>query len=86
MVKWQIWIIAALLALLNFISALPVLAPSRAAPTYEYRVEGFKDQEFREDLDRMGRGGWELVFARRALDGTGDNREGIYEVIFKRPL
>lgn len=84
--KWQLWIVVALLAFLNFLVALPVLAPNRVAATFEYRIEGVKDAEFQSELDRMGRGGWDLVFARRALAGEGDSREGIYEVIFKRPL
>lgn len=80
--RWQFGVIAALLAALLWTQAFPLLFPQRATPQWEYRIEGISDAILIEKLDRMGAGGWELVFARRALD----DGKGLYEVILKRPL
>lgn len=52
---------------------------------WEYKIESFEDYEFSE-INNMGVDGWELVVARRALTGDTDDRRGVYECIFKRPL
>lgn len=79
-------VIVGLLVAIGTLLAFPLLSPGRASPQWEYRIEGLKDVEFRSELDRIGRGGWELVFARRAVNGESDDREAMYEVIFKRPM
>ena len=53
---------------------------------WEYRVEGVSDITFDSTMQRLGADGWELAFARRAISGDGEYSEGIYEVIFKRPI
>jgi len=83
--KVQFGIVTALLIAIAWVQAFPVLFPQRAAPSWEYRVEGFKDAEFLSELNRIGNAGWEITSARRALSGRGDDSEGVYEVIFKRP-
>lgn len=77
--------IVALLAIIAVLQVVPILAPDRVAPRYEYRVEDLKDEDLLKDLDRLGDGGFDIVFARRAMIGEGDNREGAYEVILRRP-
>ena len=78
-------VITALLAILIVVEVAPILLPDRTSPSWDYRIESIKDIEFVKEMDRIGNAGWELVFARRALSGEGADREGIYEVIFKRP-
>lgn len=83
--KVQFGVLGGLLLVLVGLAALPVFAPNRTAPQYEYKIEAFKDAELQTDLARLGRGGWELVFARRALEVDADRNAG-YEAIFKRPM
>lgn len=81
--KWQFGVITALLAAIAWAQAFPLLLPQRAAPSWEYRIESVPDPQLIQMLDKWGSGGWDLVFARRALD---DNSKGIYELILKRPV
>jgi hypothetical protein len=81
--RWQFGVVTALLVVLVWIQAFPLLFPQRAAPGVEYRIESVPDLLLLKSLDNWGSAGWELVFARRALD---DDRNGLYEVIMKRPL
>lgn len=48
---------------------------------WEYKIDSISDGTFKDQMEKIGEDGWELVFARRALS---DGR-GIYEMIFKRP-
>jgi hypothetical protein len=50
--------------------------------TFEYQIESIPDLDFTETMNRYGAEGWELVFARRALDSITDDAS--YECIFKR--
>lgn len=52
---------------------------------WEYRIESFPDRSFDQRVNAMGRDGWELVFARRASDGSDYSPTFSYEMIFKRP-
>ncbi|MEH2038356.1 type IV pilin-like G/H family protein [Nostoc sp.] len=52
---------------------------------WEYKIESIDDAVFDAAMHRMGSNGWELTSARRALSGEGTSRQGLYEVIFKRP-
>ncbi|MGB6016557.1 MAG: type IV pilin-like G/H family protein [Nodosilinea sp.] len=53
---------------------------------WEYTVEGVSDGSFTETMLEMGAKGWDLASARRAVSGEGSYSEGLYEVIFKRPI
>lgn len=52
---------------------------------WEYRIESLPDRSFDQRINAMGRDGWELVFARRASDGSDYSPTFSYEMIFKRP-
>jgi hypothetical protein len=80
--RWQYGAVVALLVALVWAQTFPLLFPQRAAPGWEYRVEAIKDVELLNEMNRIGQAGWELTFARRALDDGA----GIYEVILRRPL
>jgi hypothetical protein len=62
----------------------------RATPTqtqfWEYTVEGVSDDSFTETMLEMGAKGWDVASTRRAVSGEGSYSEGLYEVIFKRPI
>lgn len=49
---------------------------------FEYRIEHISDYNFTDEMNSCGDDGWELAFARRAIDTTTDRAS--YEVIFKR--
>jgi hypothetical protein len=49
---------------------------------WEYRIESPADLNLPLELQQLGSGGWELVFARRA---TSSRDAAAYEMIFKRP-
>jgi len=51
---------------------------------WEYRIESFPDRSFDQRINAMGKEGWELVFARRASDGSDYSPTYSYEMIFKR--
>src|SRR6266498_3553997 len=52
---------------------------------WEYRIETVPDLSFDQRVNAMGKDGWELVFARRASDGSTYSPVFSYEMIFKRP-
>ena len=52
---------------------------------WEYKIESLPDRSFDQRINAMGREGWELVFARRASDGSDYSPSFSYEMIFKRP-
>jgi hypothetical protein len=54
-----------------------------AQTRWEYRIESPSDYSFTREMNDLGEQGWELVFARRALDSSTDDYS--YEVILKRP-
>ena len=67
--------------LLIFTSCTPQ-PPAQKMTKWEYTIESIPDMEFSTKINELGKQGWELAFARRALsDGSG-----IYEIIFKRPI
>jgi hypothetical protein len=53
-------------------------APDR----WEYRIEAPSDLSLTDELDDLGREGWEVVSARRATSGSGYGAS--YEMILKR--
>ena len=52
---------------------------------WEYRIFAIPDLSFDTQINALGSDGWELVFARRASDGSETRPTMSYEVIFKRP-
>jgi hypothetical protein len=52
---------------------------------WEYKIESLPDRSFDQRINAMGKDGWELVFARRASDGSDYSPTFSYEMIFKRP-
>lgn len=62
----------------------------RPSQRWEYKIENIPDEGFQTEIDKLGDGGWELVFARRASSEVGDPLKDkpkfSYEMIFKRPL
>jgi len=47
---------------------------------WEYKIDSFYDKDLKTEMNVQGEAGWELVFARRALNED----EAMYEMIFKR--
>ena len=76
------WVIVLLVVLIGLLSFHTFGAQLGAAPSWEYRLESPSDLSFESELDKLGRAGWELVFARRA---TSSYDGAIYEMIFRRP-
>ena len=53
--------------------------------SWQYRIEGPRDEELAASLQKLGAEGWELVSARRATTRVEGETEGLYEMIFRRP-
>ena len=51
---------------------------------WEYKIEAISDIVFDWRMQEIGKEGWELVSARRAITGEGEASRGIYECIFSR--
>lgn len=81
MTKVQFVVLSVLLSIVAVVQVFPIVAPDRAAPKWDYRIEGFKDAELVEKLNWLGDGGWEVVSARRAMD----DGKGVYELILRKP-
>ena len=64
-----------------FLHTVPISPP----PAWEYRIETIRDVGFTRQMNEIGAEGWEVVFARRASDGSEYHPTFSYEVIFKRP-
>lgn len=80
--KVQFGIVVTLLAAIALLQLSPVVAPARAK--WEYRTDDIDDEKLHDQMNLFGAEGWELVFARRAVDHAGG--KPAYEVIFKRRL
>ena len=68
--------------------AWPLFKPAahrEALTRWEYTVVAIPDAGFQAAMNKLGDEGWELVFARRASDGSRYDPEFSYEVILKRP-
>ncbi len=61
---------------------LLLISCSKEQTKWEYTTGSISDNLLNDELNKLGSQGWELVFARRAIDT--DNNKGIYEFIFKR--
>jgi len=81
-------IIAALLFLCVALLAWPLIKPAahtQALTQWEYKIVAIPDAVFEVAMNKLGEDGWELVFARRASDGSSYSPQFSYEVIVKRP-
>ena len=76
-------LLLAIAGLLAFLILVPTSEPE-AQTRWEYRIERPSDYTFIREMTQFGEQGWELVFARRALDSENDVYS--YEVILKRPV
>jgi hypothetical protein len=74
-------VIGLLVALLGA-QLLGLTSTQSSATRWEYKVESPDDAILDMVLDRSGRDGWELVFARRVSNEIGSVK---YEMILKRP-
>jgi len=63
----------------------PFFGEFKKPPQWEYTIDSPSDERLGDEMAKMGDDGWELVFARRAVSGTGDFAVSNYEMIFKRP-
>ncbi len=75
-------LILALLVFPFFHSLLSGVLPSQE---WEYCLVSIPDYSFETKINALGADGWELVFARRASDGSEIRATMSYEMIFKRP-
>ena len=82
---WQFSVLTGLLFMIVLLAALPIVTPVRAAPSWEYTVVAIPDEKVTTQMNEWGEARWELVFARRAVGGMGEDRTASYEVILKRP-
>lgn len=62
----------------------PDLQKKMFSTKWEYIIISFPDSELEEGMNKLGEEGWELVFARRAITGSGEFTRGVYEMIFRR--
>lgn len=78
-------LLLAVVALLALNLVLTLVTTFRGTPTasaaWEYKTMGILDTEFDSKMDELGRQGWEVAVARRAMSG---GVLPLYEVIFKR--
>lgn len=83
-VRARLNIIAVLLFFLLVAYASQTYLNRRLPESWQYAISTPKDADLRSVMDRMGGDGWELVFARRASDGSPINPTMSYEMIFKK--
>lgn len=88
----QINVVIALLLLLVIAAGLLTAkayqppAPPPPITKWEYRIGSEPDTTLEAAISKLGAEGWELVFARRAVDSFDASAKGRYEMIFRRPL
>lgn len=80
----QFVVVVILLLAIGLIEAAPIVMPARTGPRWQYNVADIEDGQFLSEMEDWGDAGWELVFARRAVDSKGGGKPA-YEVILKRP-
>ncbi len=86
-----LWASSFLLGALLSATILGWFMPQRLGRTeWEYRIVSVTDSDFSAAMTTLGKDGWEMAYARRAVAtgvaGDKENAEySLYEVIFKRP-
>ena len=81
--NFQLNILILLIVLFFGFFAWSSLSSKAKTVKWEYTIESIPDLEFESGMNKLGKQGWELVFARRASGET--KSEFSYEMIFKRP-
>ena len=76
------WIILLLAIVVSVVTFNTFGSRLGVQPSWEYRIESPGDYSFDSEMEKLGKDGWELVFARRA---NGSYGSATYEMIFKRP-
>jgi hypothetical protein len=82
--------LASFLISLLLLAVVALLAYDRFGPArveqWQYMIVAPEDLTFDQEMNQLGRDGWELVSARRATSGSGYTSTAAYEMILKRPL
>jgi hypothetical protein len=75
---------------LRLLAVVALLAYDRFGPArvqqWQYMITAPGDAAFDQQMNQLGRDGWELVSARRATSGSGYSSTASYEMILKRPM
>jgi hypothetical protein len=78
------------LIFLLLLAVVALLAYDRFGPArvlqWQYTIIAPDDAMFDQEMNKLGRDGWELVSARRATSGSGYTSSAAYEVILKKPV
>ena len=74
-----------LLVIAGLLLALVLHVPAQGVvrPQWEYTLKDVPDADFTDQMNEMGKDGWDVVTARRASDGN-DTPTFSYEIVFKR--
>ncbi len=80
MTKGQFMIVVGLLVAIVASNAARYVPPLNPRPTFEYAIVAFDDVSLLKKINEAGANGWDLVFARRAVN----DKESSYEMIFRR--
>lgn len=82
--KMILWVLVGMFALQLWgtFGQVPKVMPT----TWEYKITAVPDGNFSEEMNKLGKEGWELVTARRASDGLTGNPTFSYEMILKRQI
>ncbi|MDA3876776.1 MAG: hypothetical protein PF483_06780 [Halothiobacillus sp.] len=84
------WVIALLAILVVGLASIVVVRATGAklvpVQQWQYKIVSPSDYVIQEKMNELGKQGWELVFARRAMSGSEYNRTASYEMLFKRPI
>ncbi len=74
-----------LLIIAGLLTALVLHLPAQGVvrPQWEYTLKDVPDADFTDQMNNMGKEGWDVVTARRASDGA-DTPTFSYEIVFKR--
>jgi hypothetical protein len=78
------------LVFMLLLAVVALLAYDRFGPVrveqWQYMIVAPDDAQFDQQMNQLGRDGWELVSARRATSGSGYLTSASYEMILKRPV
>ena len=78
-------VLGAALCTAAFVAVFAKTPTTQTFQKWEYRIEDVPDASFDTAMQKIGEEGWEVVFARRASDGSTYSPKFSYEVILKRP-